>query len=236
MSIIHWPLDKWLDNVALAALSSKETLLATFDLARNVIERGVPGDFVECGVFGGAQCAVMARAIWNEAHFVGGGCLGDNEFECAQYSHEQQRPYSRKVHLFDSFTGVPAPGKYDTEWLDAGHAAGTSICTLDAVKAHMAEWGIPDELLVYHEGLFEDTIPEADLLIPGTTAVQAIALLRLDGDLYESTRVCVQHLEPLVSPGGWIIVDDFGLSGARKAFLETVRSDTGPAYFKKSAL
>ncbi len=227
MSIINWPLDKWLDNVALAALSSKETLLATFDLARNVIERGIPGDFVECGVFGGAQCAVMARAIMEEewSHW--------RSVEPGSINWKESR--HKRVHLFDSFTGVPAPGKYDTEWLDAGHAAGTSICTLDAVKAHMAEWGIPDELLVYHPGFFADTVPyfKHDSLVC-SPAWPPIALLRLDGDLYESTRVCVQHLEPLVSPGGWIIVDDFGLSGARKAFLETVRSDTGPAYFKKS--
>src|SRR6185369_7750988 len=105
MSIIHWPLDKWLDNVALAALSSKETLLSTYDLARNVIERGVPGDFVECGVFGGAQCAVMARAI------------KDQRLEDYQ---------DRRVHLFDSFEGVPAQGEHDLEWV---HPAGISLCT-----------------------------------------------------------------------------------------------------------
>ncbi len=223
MSIIHWELSKWLDNVALAALSSKETMLATFDLARNVIERGIPGDFVECGVFGGAQCAVMARAIMEAAS---GGLTWTPRM--------MQFVENRKVHLFDSFTGVPSPGPHDREWLDAGHAAGTSICTLDAVKAHMAEWGIPDELLVYHPGFFQDTVwrAAAHSQMKRDDHVCKIALLRLDGDLYESTRVCVEHLEPLVSPGGWIIVDDFGLSGARKAFLETVRSDTGPAYFQ----
>src|SRR6185369_15484988 len=220
MSIIHWPLDKWLDNVALAALSSKETLLATYDLARNVIERGVPGDFVECGVFGGAQCAVMARAIMERPDGY-----GPSGFD-----------YRRRVHLFDSFEGVPAPGEHDLEWV---HPAGISLCTLEGVKQHMAEWGIPDELLVYHPGWFADTVA------PACTCEQdcdncayrylpdKIAILRLDGDLYASTKVCMENLYPLVSPGGWIIVDDFGLSGARKAFLETV-GDTGPAYFVKS--
>jgi len=214
MSIISWPLDKWLDNVALAALSSKETLLATYDLARNVIERDVPGDFVECGVFGGAQCAVMARAIM-QCYAIGNG-------------RKLAEGVPRRVHLFDSFEGVPAPGEHDLEWV---HPAGISLCTLEGVKQHMVEWGIPEELLVYHQGWFKDTLWQATDC-QRSTWINKIAILRLDGDLYESTKVCMDHLYPLVSPGGWIIVDDFQLSGARKAFLETV-GDTGPAYFQK---
>jgi len=211
MSIIDWPLSDWLDNVALAALSSKETLLATYDLARNVIERSVPGDFVECGVFGGAQCAVMARAIMEADNF---------HWELGV----------KRVHLFDSFEGIPPGGIHDLEWT---LPPGASVCSLQAVKDHMTEWGIPDELLVYHPGLFQLTVErstEPDW--PVGPAIKRIALLRLDGDLYESTKVCTEHLYPLVSPGGWIIVDDFALSGARKAYLESV-GDTGPAYFQK---
>jgi O-methyltransferase len=218
LSIIDWPLKDWLDNVALGALSSKETLLATYDLARNVIERGVPGDFVECGVFGGAQCAVMARAIMNDHWGAQGEKLPRSGFP------------RRRVHLFDSFQGVPQSGPHDQEW---NHEPGISICSLGSVKAHMAEWGIPEELLVYHGGWFMDTIPDATTGFPDfKDPLDKVALLRLDGDLYESTKVCTEHLYPLVSPGGWIIVDDFALSGARKAYLESV-GDTGPAYFKK---
>lgn len=219
MSIIDWTFDKWIDNVALAALSSRETLLATYDLARNVIERGIPGDFVECGVFGGAQCAVMARAIMQHAHgFMPNGQLYGG----------------RRVHLFDSFSGVPAPGPRDAEWIAEKHPVGTSACDLASVKAHMKEWGIPDELLVYHPGMFSETVfrAAAHSQMQRYEHFCKIALLRLDGDLYESTRVCTEHLYPLVSTGGWIIVDDFGLSGARKAFLESV-PQMGPAYFHK---
>jgi hypothetical protein len=205
MSIIDWPLDKWLDNVALGALSSKETLLATFDLALNVIERGVPGDFVECGVYGGAQCAVMARAIMRWP-----GSL-------------------RRVHLFDSFEGLPLPGPEDVEWIDAKHLAGTSLCGRESVEAHMKEWGIPPELLVYHQGWFEDTVH----LQINRSFVKQIALLRLDADLYASTRICMEHLYPLLSPGGWLIVDDYGLSGCRKAIEEYTGGNYPPVYWKK---
>ena len=215
MSIIDWPLDKWLDNVALAALSSKETLLATFDLARNVIDRGVPGDFIECGVFGGAQCAVMARAIMeSEEHsarptrvLTPGGWITVN---------------GRRVHLFDSFEGLPAPGPEDREFLAAGHQAGLSVCSLDGCKDHMREWGIPDDLLVWHPGWFGETLAQ-------WPAGNPIALLRLDADLYDSTRVCMERLYPWLSLGGWLIVDDFSLSGCRKA-VDEFRAE-GPGYF-----
>src|SRR5690348_10777728 len=123
MSIINWPPDRWLDNVSLAALSSKETLLATYDLAMNCIQRGIPGDFVECGVFGGAQCAVMARAIMEPLHYWN---------ENSRNAHRMREPWPpRRVHLFDSFSGVPAPGPHDTEWIAAGHPEGQSVCTLE---------------------------------------------------------------------------------------------------------
>ncbi len=219
MSIIHWPLDKWLDNVALAALSRKETLLATYDLARSVIERGIPGDFVECGVFGGAQVAVMARAIM------------DNP-ESFAVSHKQLR----RVHLFDSFQGVPAAGPHDIDFACGGHKAGVSVCSLDAVKQHMKEWGIPDELLVYHPGWFADTMHKMFAIQQAYGVIkkrQGIALLRLDGDLYESTRTCLEYLYPMLSPGGWLIVDDYGLDGARKAVSEYFAGNYPPAYFQR---
>jgi len=76
----------------------------------------------------------------------------------------------------------------------------------------MREWCIDPEILVYHPGWFADTIPTAE--------IGEIALLRLDGDLYESTRICVEHLYPKLSVGGWVIVDDWNLDGARKAVQE----------------
>ena len=207
-----------MDNVALAALSSKETVYASYDIAALAIERGVPGDFVECGVFGGAQCAAMARAIMN----------------ARLLRRQPALDTQRRVHLFDSFAGIPQAGPEDREFIEAGHEPGLSVCTLEAVKDHMAEWGIPDELLVYHPGLFEEAIPE-DLRegVNSGLGPERIAVLRLDGDLYDSTRVCLENLYPLVSPGGWIVCDDFDLSGARKAVLEHVGRNFGPVMWQK---
>ena len=199
--------------IAQRAYSSLETLKASYDIARLAIINGIPGDFVECGVAAGAQCAAMALAIMEKEGWVD-----------AYTGKQRFIDDVRRVHLFDSFTGIPQAGPEDTEYLEAGHKAGLTACSLEAVKRHMAEWGIPDELLVYHPGMFHVTVP--------TAPQQAIAVLRLDGDLYESTKVCVEHLFPLVSKGGWVIVDDWDLTGARKAVIDHIGHKFGPIYFQ----
>ncbi len=253
MSIIDWPFSAWLDNVALAALSTRETVQASYDIARLAIERGVPGDFVECGVFGGAQCAAMARAIMDSSEYRVPRICGDchatgltspfsNAKTCptcggAKYI-AKSIPGERRVHLFDSFDGIPAPGQHDTDIEPGMHVAfaDQTRCTLDDCKNHFREWGIPDELLVWHPGQFEDTVERAAVhsqqLRPDH--VCKIAILRLDGDLYDSTRVCMEHLYPLLSPGGWCIIDDMGLVGARKAVDEYMKNVSRPTYWQKS--
>jgi len=196
-----------LDMIGAAALSSRATLHTSFRLAQSLYsgiwESQIPGDVVECGVFGGAHAAVMALALrghWGSIGYPSNG---------------------RRVHLFDSFEGIPAAGEHDTNWT---HPAGTSACSLEDVKRNMKQWGIDESLLVYHPGWFHETV--ASMQAP-------IALLRLDADLYESTRVCLEHLYPLVSPGGWVIVDDFALPGCRKAVDDYMQENFPPVYFQK---
>jgi O-methyltransferase len=190
--------NEWFENVCQSALGHRTSQEATYDLARLVLSRGVPGDFVECGVYAGASCALMARAIMD--------------------SVDGATP--RRVHLFDSFAGIPKPGPLDVELKD--NRGGESACSVKDVRANMERWGIPKELLVFWQGGFDRTIP----LAVGT--IQQIAVLRLDGDLYESTIVPLEKLYPLVSHGGYVIVDDFDLTGARKA-VERYFSPVMPA-------
>jgi O-methyltransferase len=208
---------EFLDTVAKRAYSTRATIQATYDIARAVLAAGTPGDFVECGVAAGSNAAAMARAIWDmgELHFT----------RITKAGYATQKP---RVHLFDSFEGIPQAGPEDHEYLAAGHKAGLSAHSLESVKAHMREWEIPDELLVWHPGWFAETIPP---LVGGMSPDAKIALLRLDGDLYESTKVCMEHLYPLVSNGGWVICDDYALSGCRKAVHETVIP--GPIYWRR---
>ncbi len=219
MSVPLHPLSSWLDNVALAALSSRETIQATYDIASTVIRNGIPGDLVECGVYGGANSAVMARAIMDADYTL----CSDNKMR------RDPRKAERRVHLFDSFEGIPEGGPHDEGWT---HKTGTSMCTQRACRDHMVEWGVSADLLIWHPGWFEDVIPREMLASPRSSSrPDPIALLRLDADLYESTKVCMEHLYPLVSPGGWVIADDWALPGCRKAVEEVV--SPGPIYFQR---
>lgn len=173
------------------------------------IEQRIAGDFVECGVFAGSQSAAMALAIMD---------MGET---------------GRKVHLFDSFDGIPKAGCYDNDIRPlvgscdvAGtiESSGISACSRRQVEGYMRGWGIDPALLVYHEGWFQDTVPVAE--------IGAIAILRLDGDLYDSTKVCIEHLYPRLSPGGWCIADDFNLDGCRLAIEEAI-GHPHPMYWRK---
>ena len=188
-------------TIAQRAASSLETLQASYDLARLAIQNGIPGDFVECGVFMGAQCAAMALAIMDMGEMFFTRRVG-NELVTTK----------PRVHLFDSFEGVQEPGEHDHQWREAGHPPGTSAHTAEQVAEHMAEWGIDPELLVYHPGDVAETV--------ASMMQTPISILRIDVDLYEPTLVCLEHLYPLLSKGGWLIADDFGLDGARKAFMD----------------
>jgi len=192
--------ESWFHTVALGALSSKETLRATYDLSRAVLEAEISGDFVECGVYGGAQCAMMARALQFHGTF-------------------------RTIHLFDTFSGVPEAGPNDTEW---PHEPGISACSIEGVFAHFDEWMLPRKFFRLYPGLFSETIRRA---IDEQQFNQGIALLRIDADLFESTKEALE-LEKLVNPGGWVIIDDWNLAGCRKA-CDEARLDTGPIYWRK---
>ena len=193
-----------LESIAARAFSTVETLRATYGIAKMLIQQCIPGDFVECGVFAGSQVAAMALAI------VENGETG------------------RKIHLFDSFVGIPKAGPKDNaiRQLVGGtdgelETSGVSVCSADAVRAHMKELGVPADLLVYHEGWFQDTVPAAE--------IGPIALLRLDADLYESTLVCLKHLYPKIVKGGWCIADDYVLDGCREAVNQFLGSS--PIYW-----
>jgi len=125
----------------------------------------------------------------------------------------------RRIHLFDSFEGISQPGEHDVEFVAHKTPKGDAACSLEDVQRHMREWGIPDELLVYHKGW----ITEPSLVLYGGGGEpDKIALLRLDCDLYEPTAAIMKYLYPRVSMGGWVICDDYELSGCQKAVHEVV--------------
>lgn len=174
-----------------------DILWATYYQARQLLDQDIPGDFVECGVFAGTHPAMMARAIIDHG-----------------------KPYlgcRRKVHLFDSFEGVPEPGGNDKELITRPatmkQLTHQTTCSLDQTKIYMEQWGIPDDLLIYHVGLLEETTVDLDF---------PIALLRIDCDLYSGTQAALANLFKLVVEGGICVLDDYSWAGPRVAFLETI--------------
>jgi len=118
---------------------------------------------------------------------------------------------------FDSFEGIPWAGEFDdcqpgfTErpTVMNGKSSGMTAHTLEDSTANMIRWGISDYEFV--KGWFSDTIPDQKY-------TSKIAVLRLDGDLYESTFIPLVHLYPLLSKGGILIIDDWNLAGCKMAF------------------
>jgi O-methyltransferase len=161
------------------------------DLAQAALDENVPGDFIETGVWRGGCCIVMR------------GVLAANGVS------------TRKVYVADSFEGVPPPNPelYPADRGSRLHTHAELSVPLDVVKDNFERYGLLDDQVVFVKGFFSDTLP----------ALQcgSFALIRLDGDLYESTVVALQHLYPKLSPGGFVIIDDFGiLPECRQAVLD----------------
>ena len=101
----------------------------------------------------------------------------------------------RELHVFDSFAGLPRPGPHDTGWAAEGlHRTGP-----EAVLDTFARWQVAPPLI--HPGWFEETLPAG---LP-----DKLCFAYLDGDLYDSVRVSLEHVYPRLSPGAVVIVDDY---------------------------
>ncbi len=175
----------------------------TICLAKRAIAEGIAGDFVECGVNAGGHPAVMA------------------------YVSDKYDGGRRKVHLFDSFEGLPMAGPDDTEFdketlgmnpdRTHGKAGNRLIAERWQVELNMKRWHVNESLLVYHKGWLQDVLPI------DTPSMGPIALLRVDVDLYDSTIPVFRYLYPLVPKGGYVISDDWGEAGATPARLAALK-------------
>ncbi len=105
----------------------------------------------------------------------------------------------RVIYLADSFTGLPPPDNPQDGWDLSGMPY--LAVSADQVRRNFERFGLWDERIKIIKGWFQDTLP--------TSATGPLALLRLDGDLYESTKVALHALYNRVSPGGFVIIDDY---------------------------
>ena len=116
----------------------------------------------------------------------------------------------RTVWVADSFAGFPTPNLADhPENVDFANVGGLLVVELETVRRNFARYGLLDDQVRFLKGFFCDTLP--------TAPITQLAVLRLDGDLYESTWDALTHLYPKLSPGGFVIVDDYIYSSARNA-------------------
>lgn len=171
----------------------------------DVLRNGVPGDFMETGVWRGGACIFM-RALLKA------------DYNSHDHFHALE---TRSVWVADSFQGLPPPNpeKYPADNRNRLYEIKELAVSLEEVTANFAKYDLLDEQVKFLPGWFRDTLPKAP--------IKQLAILRLDGDLYESTIDALTHLYPKVSKGGYVIVDDYGLIwGCRKA-VDDYRAEHG---------
>lgn len=116
----------------------------------------------------------------------------------------------RRVFVADSFRGLPPPDqRYAADRGDQHHRHEFLAVSEDVVKANFARYGLLDDQVVFLPGWFSETLP--------ASPIDALSILRLDGDMYASTVEALRHLYPKLSRGGYCIVDDYALEGCRQA-------------------
>jgi O-methyltransferase len=153
-----------------------------------ILADDVPGDLIETGVWRGGATIFM-RALLD--------VCGDTD---------------RLVWIADSFAGLPTPDAtaYPADDGDAHHTVGYLAVSLEAVKRNFSRYEISTDRVRFLQGWFRDTLP--------TLTDEQWSLIRLDGDMYESTMLGLEQLYPRLSPGGFLIVDDYGaVEGCRRA-------------------
>jgi len=165
--------------------------------AETVLADGIPGDFIETGVWRGGCCVFMRGILkaWG---------IGD-----------------RAVWLADSFRGLPEPDaqQYPDDKGARFHEMDELAVPVDSVKDIFDRYGLLDDQVRFLEGWFRDTLPEAP--------IDKLAVLRLDGDMYESTMDVLRSLYHRLSPGGFVIVDDYGAYAACRNAVHDFRDANG---------
>jgi O-methyltransferase len=187
---------------------------------RQVLDEGIPGDLVECGVWRGGSAFLAAKML------------------------DERGEEGRRVWLFDSFEGLPPPKPVDGPGAAAYAADHDSPvyydncrADLDDVRGTARKLGL-DARTEIVPGWFDDT------LMANRERIGPIALLRLDCDWYASMMLCLDALYDQVSPGGTVILDDYyawdGCAVAVHEFLgrrglsHRLHEVAGVAFFRKT--
>jgi O-methyltransferase len=169
------------------------------EACETALQEQIEGDFIETGVWRGGAC-IMMRAVLKAYNAT-----------------------NRKVWCADSFEGLPRPdaAKYPADLNDPHHTYSQLAVDLAQVRRNFEKYDLLDEQVRFLKGWFKDTLPAAP--------VEKLAILRLDGDMYESTYQALEFLYHKVSPGGFVIIDDFGAVRGCQSAVNDFRRERGIA-------
>jgi O-methyltransferase len=167
---------------------------------QTIVRDGVEGDLIETGVWRGGASILMRAALRVEG--------GDE----------------REVWLADSFEGLPEgrPEQYPVDAGDPLHKFDFLAVSEEEVRAAFERYGLLDDRVRFLRGWFSDTLPPL-------RGKHRWSLLRLDGDMYESTIVALESLYPDLSPGGFVVIDDYGCIAQCQQAVEDFRRANGIA-------
>lgn len=162
-----------------------------------ILRDGVPGDLIETGAWRGGATILMRGIL--AAHGV----------------------TDRRVWVADSFEGLPAPDADQYPADEGVDLSGVDLLKVDVqrVQANFARYGLLDDQVQFLPGWFRDTLHVAP--------IEQLAIMRLDGDLYESTMDALTALYPKLSPGGFVIVDDYGAFEPCRRAVDDYRAANG---------
>jgi O-methyltransferase len=208
-----------LERVSRLSMISDERLLDIGRFVANVLDDGIPGNLVECGVWRGGASFLMADIL--ERH-------GDDQL----------------VWMFDSFEGLPLPEEIDGPAALRLAAGATDpsefkncVASLEEVTSAAASLGLSHRTRIV-KGWFDQTLPAA------ASEIGQIALLHIDADWHASVKCCLEHLYDSVSPNGFVVFDDYftydGCAVAVHEFLgarrlgDRLQATRGHAYFRKA--
>jgi O-methyltransferase/8-demethyl-8-(2,3-dimethoxy-alpha-L-rhamnosyl)tetracenomycin-C 4'-O-methyltransferase len=156
-------------------------------LVERVLVDKVPGALIETGVWRGGVCIYMRGIL--AAHGI----------------------TDRKVWVADSFCGLPTPDpdQFPEDTGDIHHTYKELAVPLAEVKRNFQRFGLLDDQVEFLGGWFKDTLT--------TAPIERLALLRVDADMYQSTMEALEALYRKLSPGGFVIIDDYLLDPCRLA-------------------
>jgi hypothetical protein len=175
-----------------------ECLQLTYTLAQRV--KDLPGCMIECGVAAGAQVIMLASACPEKTVYAFDSFQGI----CMPSNRDDQMPGIKMLTSWEQ-KALPDPGQH------ALVSSGATVVPEESFWDHIHNALGQDTNIKTVKGWFEHTVQDFK---------EPIALLRLDGDLYNSTFVCLLHLFPRLLDGAVLIVDDYQLKGCWDAVNE----------------